>query len=514
MAGFRKCLMEEFDSIYCFNLRGAIRGKSGDAAKKEGQNVFDIMTGVAIILLVKKKTHTAGEQAALHYYDIGDYLSREDKFEELQKFGDFTAIPWQILTPDEHGDWINHRTEGYDQFMPIGDKSAKGKGTARALFDIFSKGVNTSRDSWCYSYSLPVLERNIKRSIEFFNTQSAEYRGHSDIPVKDFVEFDKKKFSWDRQQIKDVALGKQYTYNPQSVRVANYRPFIKQHLYFNRSLNNCVYQMPKLFPTQKHKNLVIQMMGIGSHHVFSCLICDTICDQEQISKGQCFPLYWYEERNADSPMLDLDLEADTGDYIRHDGISDFGLKQFRAAYGDPKIGKEDIFYYVYGLLHSEEYRTKYANDLKKELPRIPFTKDFWGFSKAGRELAALHLNYETIEPHPLEEEHNGGDYRIEGKMRFLKKGEKDAIIYNSSTTLRGIPEEAYEYIVNGKSAIEWLMDRYAVTTDKDSGIVNDPNDWCTEHNNPRYIIDLIKRIVTVSVKTVKITRALPKLEEL
>lgn len=213
-------------------------------------------------------------------------------------------------------------------------------------------------------------------------------------------------------------------------------------------------------------------------------------------------------------MLDLDLEADTGDYIRHDGISDFGIKQFRAAYGDPKIGKEDIFYYVYGLLHSKEYRTRFENNLKKELPRIPFAKDFWSFSKAGRELAALHLNYETVEPYPLEEEHNGGDFRIEKEMSFLKKGEKDAIIYNSSTILRGIPEEAYEYIVNGKSAIEWLMDRYAVTTDKDSGIVNDPNDWCTEHNSPRYIIDLIKRIVTVSVETVKITRALPKLEEL
>ncbi len=513
MAGFRKCLMDEFSSIYCFNLRGAVRGRSGDAAKKEGQNVFDIMTGVAIILLVKKKTHTAGEQATLHYYDIGDYLSREDKFEELQKFGDFTAIPWQILTPDEHGDWINHRTEGYEQFMPIGDKSAKGKGTAKALFDIFSNGVKTNRDSWCYHYSLPTLERNVKRSIDFFNQQHQNACMVAQEGEKFKPNMDPTRFSWGRQQLKDV-VKRGYVFNRNSIYLSSYRPFCKRHGYLQKDMNDMQYQMLKFFPTPQHENLVIQLTGVGSSKDFSCLICDIIPDIQRLFNGQCFPLYWYEERNADSPMLDLDLEADTGDYIRHDGISDFGLKQFRAAYGDPKIGKEDIFYYVYGLLHSEEYRTKYVNDLKKELPRIPFAKDFCGFSKAGRELAALHLNYETVEPYPLEEEHTGGDYRIEGKMRFPKKGEKDAIIYNSSTILRGIPEEAYEYIVNGKSAIEWLMDRYAVTTDKDSGIVNDPNDWCTEHNNPRYIIDLIKRIVTVSVETVKITRSLPKLEEL
>ena len=515
MAGFRKCLMDEFSSIYCFNLRGAVRGRSGDAAKKEGQNVFDIMTGVAIILLVKKKTHTAGEQATLHYYDIGDYLSREDKFEELHKFEDFTNIPWQILTPDEHGDWINHRTEGYDQFMPIGDKSAKGKGTAKALFEIFSLGVATNRDTWCYNFSEKELVKIMSDQIQQYNEYVKKYASFGNgQDVADFVDDGKNSVKWTRALRNDLSKGRKANFGNGKLRMATYRPFQKEWLYFSTQFNEAAGLSYLFFPTPKHKNIVIQLTGVGSSKDFSCFICDTIPDIQRLFNGQCFPFYWYEERNADSPMLDLDLEADTSDYIRHDGISDFGLKQFRAAYGDPKIGKEDIFYYVYGLLHSEEYRTKYANDLKKELPRIPFAKDFWGFSKAGRELAELHLNYETIEPHPLEEEHNGGDYRIEGKMRFPKKGEKDAIIYNSSTILRGIPEEAYEYIVNGKSAIEWLMDRYAVTTDKDSGIVNDPNDWCTEHNNPRYIIDLIKRIVTVSVETVKITRALPKLEEL
>jgi predicted helicase len=228
--------------------------------------------------------------------------------------------------------------------------------------------------------------------------------------------------------------------------------------------------------------------------------------------AQCFPLYWYEERNANAPMLDLGMEADAGDYKRHDGISDFGLKQFRSAYGDPKIGKEDICYYVYGLLHSTEYRTRFENDLKKELPRIPFAKDFWTFSKAGRKLAELHLNYETIEPWPVKEVSNG-NYRVT-KMKFPKKGIRHTIHYNDTCTLSEIPEEAYEYIVNGKSAIEWLMERYAVTTDKDSGIVNDPNDWCDEQGNPRYIIDLVKRVIRVSIETMEIVKALPAINEL
>ena len=254
------------------------------------------------------------------------------------------------------------------------------------------------------------------------------------------------------------------------------------------------------------------MTGNGSNKPFSCLIENILPDLETISKGQCFPLYWYEERNTDAPMLDLGMEADAGDYKRHDGISNFGLKQFRTAYGGPKIGKEDNFYYVYGLLHSTEYRTRFENDLKKELPRIPFAKDFRAFSKAGRKLAELHLNYETIEPWPVKEESHG-NFRVT-KMRFPKKGIRHTIIYNDSCTLSEIPDEAYEYIVNGKSAIEWLMERYAITIDKDSGIVNDPNDWCEEQGDPRYIVDLVKRVIRVSIETMEIVKSLPPLEEL
>lgn len=515
MAGFRQSLMGEFDSIYCFNLRGNQR-TSGELSRKEGGKIFGSgsRTPIAIIILVKKKNRQAGQQATLHYHDIGDYLSREQKLEIIQDFGDYTAIPWQALTPDEHGDWLNHRTSGYDKFLPIGDKAFKGKIDTTALFNVFSLGVVTNRDPWCYRYSREKLHNSIKDSIDHFNEQVEAYaqRNDKDKDIKDFIVVDKQKFAWSHQQYADASRGKSYTMNEQSLVVASYRPFCKQNMYFHRSLNNRVYQMPKIFPTSKHKNLVISLVGIGSSKDFSCIIADVIPDLQVMFNGQCFPLYWYEERHADAPMLDLGLEADEGDYKRHDGISDFGLKQFRSAYGDPKIGKEDIFYYVYGLLHSTEYRTRFENDLKKELPRIPFAKEFRTFSKAGRKLATLHLNYETIEPWAVKEE-SLGDFRVT-KMRFPKKGIRHTIIYNETCTLSEIPEEAYEYIVNGKSAIEWVMERYAVTTDKDSGITNDPNDWCKEQGNPRYIVDLVKRIVRVSMETMEIVKSLPPLQEI
>lgn len=500
--GFRRSLMNEFDSIFCFNLRGFIRGKSGQNAKKEGQNIFDIMTGVAITLLIKKKNHVAGQQATLHYHDIGDYLSREQKLERIQEFGNYSTIPWQILTPDEHGDWLNHRTSGYEKFLPIGDKATKGKPDTKAVFTLFSGGVKTGRDVWCYNFSNQRLAENMRATIEFYTSC-----------LGNEVVYDTTRISWTGEVKNAHGKNKHSVYDATKQRIATYRPYCKVCQYFDPLWNTRPYQMLKLYPSPLHKNLVITIPGVGIRKSFSCLVHDTITDLNcQDAGGQNFPLYWYEERNADAPMLDLGMEADAGDYKRHDGISDFGLKQFRTAYGDPKISKEDIFYYVYGLLHSPEYRTRFENDLKKELPRIPFAKDFRAFSKAGRKLAELHLNYETIEPWPVKEVSHG-NFRVT-KMRFPKKGIRHTIHYNDTCTLSEIPEEAYEYIVNGKSAIEWVMERYKVDNDKDSGIVNDPNDWCDEQGDPRYIIDLVKRVIRVSMETMAIVKALPPINEL
>ena len=507
MAGFRKSLMKEFSAIYCFNLRGNQR-TSGELSRKEGGKIFGSgsRTPIAITLLIKRP----GDQgcAQLHYHDIGDYLSREEKLDIIKNFGSIRAIPWQHLHPDEHGDWINLRTDGYSSFIPIGDKTTKGKSVSQSIFNIFSLGLATARDSWCYNFSYHVLKENIQSCIAYFNKLSRNFAAQSEIDVDFFVEYDPSKFSWSRPQKKDLSEGKQYEYNEQNCRVSLYRPFCKQNCYFHKTLNGMTYMQPRIFPTSQCENLVIQVTGVSSSKPFSCFVTDKIPDLQLLFNGQGFPLYWYEKQEG---YLNFGGDEAVGNLIRHQAITDWALEKFRNAYADHKIGREDIFYYVYGLLHSPEYRKRFENDLRKELPRIPFAADFWAFSRAGRELAHWHLNYETVEPYPLQE-NSAGDFRVT-KMRFPKKGVRDTIIYNATTTLSGIPPEAYDYVVNGKSAIEWIMERYAVTTDKKSGIVNDANDWCREHNNPRYIIDLLKRIVRVSLETVRIVKSLPPLKE-
>ena len=516
MNGFRKALMDEFDSIYCFNLRGNTR-TSGELARKEGGQIFGsgCRATIVIVILVKKHTHKKGQQAKLHYHDIGDYLSRSQKYEIIQGFGNYSTIPWKTLTPDEHGDWLNHRTSGYEKFLPIGDKATKGKPDTKGLFVWYANGVKTNRDVWAYNFSKSAVLQNMSNSISFYNSQVSAYHALP-VPrpsVEEFIDTDATRISWSRAYRHTLQKGVCQTYSDTHAAYSSYRPYVKQHLYFDRQVLNDVGPLQSFFPTPKHQNLVITIPGLGSSKNFTCLLNSQIPDLNILDAGgQNFPLYWYEKRNSEQGELNLGMEEDAGNYKLHDGISNFGLKQFRTAYGDPKIGKEDIFYYVYGLLHSTEYRTRFENDLKKELPRIPFAKDFWAFSKAGRKLAELHLNYETIEPWPVKEVSNG-NYRVT-KMRFPKKGIRHTIIYNDSCTLSEIPDEAYEYIVNGKSAIEWLMERYAVTIDKDSGIVNDPNDWCEEQGGPRYIVDLVKRVIRVSIETMEIVKTLPPLKNM
>ena len=504
LSGFRKSLMKEFSSIYCFNLRGFIRGKNRDASKREGQNIFNIMTGVSVIVLVKKKEEKS-QSAKLSYYDIGDYLSREAKLDIIKNFGSIRAIPWQHLTPDEHGDWINLRTAGYSAFLPLGDRDTKGKANSRAVFGIFSRGLETTRDAWVYTFSASLLKNNIQRFIECYN---------EDVNRQEQT-LDERQIKWSSSLDTKFKNKISLVFSSLKICLATYRPFMLQNVYFDENLNHRPGRQPDLFPSGRSHNLVITFPAPGMRKPPMPFISDHLCDLHLNEDTQCFPLYWYEKKaNAKTELgFSLSDEAtEDGKYIRHHAITDYALEQFRNAYADPKIGREDIFYYVYGLLHSPEYRKRFENDLRKELPRIPFAADFWAFSRAGRELAHWHLNYETVEPYPLQE-NSAGDFRVT-KMRFPKKGVRDTtIIYNATTTLSGIPPEAYDYVVNGKSVIEWIMERYAVTTDKKSGIVNDANDWCREHNNPRYIIDLLKRIVRVSLETVRIVKSLPPLKE-
>jgi predicted helicase len=465
-------------------------------------------------------------KATIHYCDIGDYLSREEKLSIIKKLGSILNpdMQWETLNPNLHNDWINLRNDSFGEFIPLAPEK-RFDGKTKSFFVAISNGVSTARDNWVYNYSKDVLIDNIKRSIVFYNSQVDNYlsevKANPNKEIEQIIDWDLKKFKWDRaQKENDLPKGKKYTFDNHSVVECFYRPFNKQIMYFNRNLNNCVYQVPKLFPTPKHENLVICIEGTGSSRDFGCLITNSIYDYGFAGvHSQCFPLYYYEETKQEKTLFDSLAEPESGYYARRDGISDFILTQARKIYGN-KTTKEDIFYYVYALLHNPDYRTLYAADLKKMLPRLPLiddSSDFWRYVKAGRELAALHLHYEDCEkPNGVLVMYNAGttvNYEVT-KMRFPAnhKADRRDIIYNDQIIIQNIPAEAYEYVVNGKSAIEWIMERYQITTHKESGIVNDPNDWAREQGKPKYILDLLLSVITVSIKTVEIVKGLPKVE--
>jgi predicted helicase len=522
--GIRKCFEKDFSSIYILNLRGAIKGKNGEAAKREGQNVFDIMTGVAIVILVKNPLKI-NAKANIFYRDIGNYLDRKTKLKILRN--EMTILnslsSFESIKPNEESDWINLRSDKFSTFIPVASEK-KFESKTQSFFITHSLGTASARDSWVWNYSTNKLRNNMESMILFYNQQRQLFVENSStkLDFNSFCSNDSSKISWNDSLRLLCSKNQKLDYQSKFEMVGFYRPFVKSNLYFDRNFIQRPYQQPKLYPKLGYTNLNICVSGLNSRQDnTSVFMTNKITDLNLLDSGtQCFPLYYYEENNQSQKGL-FD-SGDESEYIRRDGISDFILERAIKQFGK-NVSKEDIFYYVYGFLHSPEYRELFANDLKKMLPRLPLVedvRDFWAFSKAGRKLAELHLNYEAVPAYdgvivsPFGGGLKGEDnsvFRVE-KMRFPKKDQKDTIIYNSKITISNIPAEAYDYVVNGKSAIEWIMERYAVTTHKDSGITNDPNDWADEVGNPRYILDLLLSIINVSVQTVEIVKGLPRVK--
>ena len=526
--GMRKCLEREFSAIYVFNLRGNQR-TSGELSRKEGGKIFGSgsRTPIAITILVKKPK-VSDKAARICYHDIGDYLSREEKLNIIRNMGDISnpLMQWVTITPNEHGDWLNKRSEQFKLYTPLEPEKKFGKGN-KSFFEGFSLGLGTNRDAWVYNSSLVELQANITKTIDFYNQQVESYKtAKQEMSLDNFLadKRDSTKIVWTDTLIRDLQKGIKYDIDTSRYTVGMYRPYFKQALYQDRILNHRVYQIPRLFPTSNHRNLVICVSGVGASKDFSTLITDCIPDLQLQFNGQCFPLYWYDDSTADIADLFSAQQSDADRYVRRDGVTDWILSTARKQYGS-RVTREDIFYYVYGILHAPDYRTTFAADLKKSLPRLPLVEspdDFWAFSRAGRSLAELHLGYEHVEPYAgchtvnsTTSEDEAINYRVE-KMRFgkldSKTADKSIIHYNAGITIENIPLEAYDYVVNGKSAIEWVMERYAVKKDPASLITNDPNDWCREHDDPKYIYNLLLRIITVSLETMKIVRSLPKLK--
>ena len=425
------------------------------------------------------------------------------------------SIGLSSIAPNEAGDWINQRDGLFETFLPL-ECEGKFNTKSSSVFCVNSRGLETARDSWVYNSSLHQLTETTQRMVAFYNEQVSNFANRKErtIAAKDFITYDPTKISWSTNLIEAVQKGATATFEQDRFSIGMYRPFFKQHVYRGEKFINRRGQFDQFFPTPQSKNLVICISGANIRRPFSCLITDVIPDLHIFDEGtQCFPLYWYEKNECDQLSL---FDSGKDEYKRHSGLSDFIVQRAREEYG-PIVTAEDVFYYVYGFLHSQEYRQRFANNLKKGLARIHLaatTQDFKTFVKAGRKLADLHLNYESIEPHPSVIIENDSDAPTVQQMRFGKNnGEEDKSIIHFNDTIRiiNIPLRAYDWQVNGKSPIEWIMERYAVTLNKDSRIRNDPNDWCREQDNPRYILDLVGRIVNVSLQTLDIIQALPKL---
>ena len=529
--GFRKTVASEFHHIYTYNLRGNAR-TSGDQRQKEAGNAFGggSRAPIAVTILVKQPGSVPEGGATIHYRDIGDYLSREEKLDLVARAATDQAIDsveWQRIEPNAAGDWINQRSEAFQTLMPLVADDA----TEVAVFGLQTLGLVTSRDAWNYNSSLERLKSSADQMVAFYNQQVSAF--HAEHPtlsgrvteraevVKSFVDRDPKQFSWDRSDFNRVAQGTYYEVDSELLIESTYRPFFRQHANFAAHLNNTRYQLPKVFPTPGAPNLAICLPTIGKTAPFCALIVREVPSLDLLgATAYVFPQFVYATAGNDSPESLFDSEA-TGS--AHN-VTDIAHRSFKSAIGED-ADKDDIFFYVYGVLHSQQFRDAFGADLKKQMCRVPVVKkpdDFWNFSQTGRELADLHLNFESVEPWAdLEirysdawEEHSPNAYRVE-KMRYPKDGKETdptTVIYNSGITIAGIPAEAHDYRLGSRSAIDWIIDRYQIKTHKESGIVNDPNDWANEHDDPTYIFDLLRRIVTVSMKTNEIVAGLPKLE--
>ncbi|MDA8942316.1 DEAD/DEAH box helicase family protein [Alphaproteobacteria bacterium] len=520
--GFRKFLTDEFSKIYVFHLRGNQR-TSGELSRKEGGKIFGSgsRAPIAITILVKNKQST--EQGKIYFHDIGDYLDQKQKLSIVKKFKSISGIAEQNkfteIQPDSDNDWINQGDKKFNSFFELGNKAEKD---AKTIFSNYSRGIESGRDVWCYNFSKNGLFENFSNQMEFYNTETDRLKNCNDlISIKKSADKNPKKISWTSGLFDSLKKGTRAKIGDANYVVAQYRPFCLQNLITHDMFTHRFGQMKNIFPSPETKNLVICTSGVGGNKDFSCFMSSYIPDIQMIFNGQNFPLYLYDRTLSEDLLSDLQGESQGKKYA----IKKTSLDRYKAYYAHDEITETDIFYYIYGLLHSPGYRERFSNNLLKDLARIPFVRtkfEFEQFRDAGLRLADLHVDFMDVTPFLVQ--FKEGDlrlahipnpksfYRVE-KMKFAKKGDKSSVIYNKNITIENIPLEAYEYVVNGKPALEWVMERQCVKTDKASGIVNDANDYANETmNNPAYPLELFQRVITVSLETMKIVKSLPKLD--
>ena len=509
-SGVRACLAEEFNTIYVLNLRGNQRTQ-GERSRREGGKVFGqgSRAPVAIMVLVRNPDATH-KGCRILYRDIGDYLKREEKLKFLDKVKSIAGIhDWREITPNRHHDWINQRNEDFQQFYPLGSKEVKAGKGGETLFRLFSNGYNTGRDAYLYNFSREACADNARLASNDYIKATKVAEAHPEYSLEEIVDDHSTNIRWDRELKNNLKRQRKITYSTEKVLKTQYRPFVKQYCYVEYVLAQMKYQMNAIFPISNGNNQAICVPGKDSNQPFSVLAVNSMPNRHFISACQCFPRYHYSKPNTDQ----ISLAGLEDNLERFDNITNAALNKFRIRYRDQSITKDDIFNYVYGVLHAPSYREYYANDLDKELPRIPLAPDFSAFTEAGKRLMALHLNYETCDEYPLEVTFSGESslkpehYRItHRKIHYPRDPAKSELIINDHISLVGIPPQAHQYQVNGRTPLEWLIDRYKIKKDPNSGINNDPNTWFDE---PQDLITTFRRIVHLSVETAHIVGKLP-----
>lgn len=537
-AGVRLSMSDDFTDLYAFNLRGNSLG-AGKQAKREGGNVFDIRVGVAVALGIKDESKQTFD---LHYAELPDYSSKDEKLRAITS-ASIDSLTWHTIEPNRYGDWLNQRSEEFETWPVIGEK----KGHSTKVFRNFSAGLKTGRDSWAYAQTTGQLTEQLGRLTQTYTEAVAalqEWLSHENIRnplTTDVTEFlkcnsqfaDAKQISWTEILKRLAAKNEPVGIKQARIYKSLYRPFSLMYAYFKPALNDRQYQIPSMFPTPEQYNIGFVLTGSSSHYVFGLIATDLLPNLHTLDTGQFFPRFtWATVESEDGGLFsegnvvmhsEYSVYGQIGEvvdgYVRVDNITDEIKQIYRDALGSDVSG-DDIFHFVYGKLHDPSYRTKYATDLKKMLPHIetPASRaEFDKFAAAGKELMALHVDYESVEPWPLDIQVKGDEsdretWRVR-KMKWAKRKDPETgknvndvtkLIYNRQVTISGIPAEADQYMLGSRSAVAWLIDRYQVKKDKASGIVNDPNDWADEVGNPRYIVDLIGKVTRVAMETVRI----------
>ncbi len=492
--GMRKHLLQDFTEIYHLDLHGNVR--KNPKLSGTTHNVFGIQVGVGITIAIRSSHHT---KRTLFYYRVPEFWRRTEKLSFIAKAGNLDKIEWVTPQPDGKNTWL---TEGmrsdFDAFLPLGTKEAKAERSVdvQTIFRNYGRGVATCRDDWAYDFDKKKLVAKIKRFIDTYNGEVDRWhrRGSDTIPVDSFVSYDDTKIKWSRDLKLDLRRGHYAMFSDTKVRTSLYRPFCKQWLFFDRILNEEVYQYPQILPTilSEVENIGICFSGVGSNKPFHCLASSIIPCLDMLEKTQCFPYYTYSEDGSN----------------RRENITDWALAQFQANYGS-EVTKWDIFHYVYALLHHPQYRERYAENLKRDLPHLPLLQNkevFLTCVRIGRQLMELHLTYEQAKEYPLhwlENQDIPFSWHVK-KMRLTP--DKTAIVVNESLTLAEIPPACFAYRLGNRSALEWIIDQHQVSEDKRSGIVSDPNN----PDDEEYIVRLVGKVVTVSVETVKLVEELAR----